>query len=615
MGTPRSPHKMNMQSDPEEGLGIPGLHRVRRTILVVDVVESVRLMQAFEADIIDRWRRFVDEVQTASLPPHGGRLVKSLGDGMLIEFAGTRPAAAAAFDLHRRLHAYNAGRRPEAALQLRAGLHAAEVVLDRLDIYGPGVNIAARVAALAAPGETMATVNARDELLGGVDAELEDLGHLYVKHLDHAVHCWRLTPPRGTPAVPYVVSITPAPGVSNVVIPRLAVMPLVTHGLSGSDRFAGHLVADNLNLRLSRSHALRVISRLSAGALAGRGLTVPEVARQLGVQYVVAGSILPHGATHWRVNLELADGADGTVIWTRSDTLESAALLQADDDFSAEAARQLFNAVSSHQVQRLATHSLPSLQSYSLQLAGLELMHRAALTDFERARSVLETLVERHPRSPTPRAWLSQWWVLRTTRGLGGLPQDEAVQALGHTRSALQTDPASALALASQGFVEAHMLRDLDAAEHTLERAIACNGNEPLAWLYRSVVHGFRGQGDEAYRAAETAASLSPLDPQRHYFDALTASAAVTAGHLERGIELARRALQINRNHLPTLRALAVALAETGDLQASRAAGQRVLALQPDFTLRNYQREAPKGGETTRERFVAALARAGLPAG
>ena len=608
-----------MPLSPEDEIAMPELQRVRRAVVVVDVVESVRLMQAYEADVIDRWRRFVVEVRTQVLPTHGGRLVKSLGDGMLMEFAGVRAAAAASFDIQHRVQAYNVGRLPEAAIRLRAGAHVTQVVIDDLDIYGPGVNVVSRLAALAAPGEVLATVQFRDELVGGIDAELEDLGDCWVKHLDEAIHCWRLLPPRqvGVGAVAAVPAVTApaARGTANVMTPRLAVMPLTGMGLPPGDLAAGHLVADTLTARLSRSVALRVISRLSTAALHGRGFTASEIAQRLAAQYVVAGAIVARGSGSWRITLELIDGADGTVLWTQTETVAPASLTACDDDYTALMAHALIDHIASHQLLRMTTHPLPSLQSYSLQLAGLQLMHGAARGQFDRARAVLETLVDRHPRAPVPRAWMSQWWVLRTTRGLCTAPRDEAAQALSHTRSALQADPECALALATQGFVECHMLRDLDAAENTLERAIHANPNEPLAWLYRSVVHGFRGEGEQAWRTAETASSLSPLDPQRHYFDALAASAAITAGALERGIELARRALHVNRNHLPTLRALTAAFAESGDLESARQAGQRVLALAPEFTVHDYISSAPKGSEATRERFGAAFAKAGIPLG
>lgn len=614
---------------------LPDLHRARRAVVVADMVESVRLMQAHEAEVIDRWRRFVAVVRSQVLPPHGGRLVRSLGDGMLLEFGDARAAAASAFALHRALAPLNDGRPADEAMRLRVGAHVAEIAIDELDIYGDGVNVAARVAGLAAPGEVVTTVEFADELLHGVDAELEDLGSCWVKGLDAAVHCWRIEPPQPlrartatgpstTPvaSIPSPAAETAAPGPAaaeaarlDALLPRIAVMPLATAGLAGDDALAGHLVADSLTARLAQAGVLRVTSRLSAAALAGRALTGPEIAARLAVQYVVAGSIARRSGARWRVQLELIDGADGALVWTQAEDVDPPELLRTDDDFSAAMAAGLLDAIATHQLRRTQTHTLPTLQAYALQLAGLRLMHRAALDDFARARSVLEALVERHPRAPVPRAWLAQWWVLRTTRQLATAPQEEAAQALAHTRSALQADPSCALALATRGFIETHMQRDLDAAAATLDQALEANPNEALAWLYRSVVHGFRGEGEAAYRAAETASALSPLDPQRHYFDALTASAAITAGRHARGIELARRALLVNRNHLPTLRALTVALAETGDVPAAREMGARVLALAPEFTIRSYVAGAPKGAEATRLRFAEAFAKAGLPGG
>jgi adenylate cyclase len=622
MGTPpiqgRANHGMIGQEPAggaDEAIELP---RLWRAVLIVDVVESVRLMQAHESAFIRCWRRFVDDVRQLLLPTGGGRLVKSLGDGLLLEFNDAPVAAQAAFWLHERMSLVARSMPADACPRLRAGLHVAEVVVDGLDIYGPGVNVAARVAALAAPGETIATVQARDQLLDGIDVHSEDLGALFVKHLDSALHCFRLhrvtsvLDSAATTATTRSETHTPS---HDAQLPRMAVMPLQVRGLQGDELSAGHLVADNLSLRLARNPLVRVIARGSANALASRGLMASELAARLEVRYLVTGSLTRLRDARWRLTVELVESPGDTVMWSRTDTLDPDLLLEPDDDYTAEVAMALMAAVASLQVKRTGTHSLPSLQSYSLHLAGLQLMHRTAISDFERARPVLETLVERHPLQAMPRTWLSQWWVLRTTRLLSPTPREDAAQALSHTRVALQAAPDNALALATQGFVECHLLRDLAAAETTLERALACGPNEALAWLYRSVVHGFRGEGVQAWRHAETALSLSPLDPQRHYFDALCGAAAIIAGEYPRGIALAERALRANRHHPPTLRALALGQVESGDVAAGRQTMQRLLVLEPGFTIRDYLGNAPAGGEAARERFARALATAGAPLG
>ena len=145
----------------------PPAERERRAIVVVDVVESVRLMELDELNHISRWRSLVEETVTQILPSRNGRLVKSLGDGMLLEFATVREAVVAALDLRERAASRNALLPPATAMHLRIGGHVADVVRDTRDIYGVGVNLAARVASLAGPDEIVVTADFRDELFGG----------------------------------------------------------------------------------------------------------------------------------------------------------------------------------------------------------------------------------------------------------------------------------------------------------------------------------------------------------------------------------------------------------------------------------------------------------------
>jgi adenylate cyclase len=271
-------------------------------------------------------------------------------------------------------------------------------------------------------------------------------------------------------------------------------------------------------------------------------------------------------------------------------------------------------AIAAQEARRAQRFAFPTLEGFSLQLAGSTLMHRSSREQFDHAREIFEHLIERHPRMPEPRAWLAKWYVLRVTRGFVEDLPAESARALEQTRRALDGSPECSLALAVEGFVHCHMLRDLDGAEERLNRALAINPNDSLAWLFSCVVQGFRGDGATALASADRAIELSPLDPLRHYYDALACSAALAARKLPRAIELAKRALRVNRDHLPTLRALTIAQVESGSLDEARQTAVRVLALEPSLTLRDYIARAPKGGETTRIRYAAALGEAGIPA-
>jgi Flp pilus assembly protein TadD len=312
--------------------------------------------------------------------------------------------------------------------------------------------------------------------------------------------------------------------------------------------------------------------------------------------------------------VELADVRSQEVIWANEIQGDIAEVLEPKSDMVESICAGIMTAIAAREMRRAQRFPLPTLEGFSLQLAGATLMHRSSRKEFDHAREILEYLVERHPRVPEPRAWLAKWYVLRVMRGLVEDLAAESARALEQTRRALDASPECSLALAVEGFAHCHMLRDLSGAEERLNRALAINPNDSLAWLFSCVVQGFRGNGETAMASADRAIELSPLDPIRHYYDALACSAALAARRLPRAIELARRALRVNRDHLPTLRALTIAQVESGSLEEARQTAVRVLALEPSLTLRDYIARAPKGGETTRIRYATSLGEAGIPA-
>jgi adenylate cyclase len=240
-------------------------------------------------------------------------------------------------------------------------------------------------------------------------------------------------------------------------------------------------------------------------------------------------------------------------------------------------------------------------------------MHRQAHADFVRSHEILEHLVDRHPRAAAPHVWLAQWHVLTVTKGWGMVTAPEGDRALGHTRRAIDLNPDSAMSLAMEAFVHCHMKQDLMKAHERVLDALAINPNEPWAWLVRSIVDSLLGRGEDAWQWALRARWLSPMDPVKHYFDSLAASAAVAAGRYAEAETLARMALSKDSRHLPTLRALAIAQVHRGALDQARDTVATVMRLQPLFTLERYVGDAPPGSEVMRSRWATALRAAGAP--
>jgi len=579
-----------------------------RAIVVVDIVESVRLMESHEADFIARWRSFIDEVRTTIMPARRGRLVKSLGDGLLLEFESPTEALAVATELQQRVGRLSHGRAAADAILLRIGLHVSEVVIDDLDVYGVGVNLAARLTTLADPGGIVVSSQFADRLVWGIDADLEDLGYCYLKHVSEPVHAFKVRGPGS------LASTVPTPATTVPPVPTIAILPPISSTPSAHSAVIGEALADSVTAQLSASHYLRVISRLSTSALRARALRAIEIGNLLGCTFILSGTLREDG-DRIVLSAELTEARSEEIIWAGRVAGREQDVLAVESEFTQTLCVHVVDAISSHEIRRVRTHALPTLEAFSLQLTGAMLMHRASRNDFERGREVLEHLLERHPRAPEPRAWLAKWYVLRVSRGFVQDLRRESARALDHTHRALDNAPECSLALAVEGFVHCHMLRDLDGAEERLDRALQVNPNDSLAWIFKCAVLTFRGHGEEALRAARRAVALSPVDPMRHYYDGLMASAATAANELDLAIRLATRSLRMNADHLPTLRALAIAQAESGAVDDARKTGQRILQLDPGLTARLYLERGPKGGEVPRQRFAAALVEAGIPAG
>ena len=586
----------------------PELPRSRRAIVVVDVVESVRLMQADEADVINRWRHMVNEVRHQLVPAHGGRLVKSLGDGLLLEFEAVPAAVSAALALQACTGAVNLAHPPQSWLRLRVGVHVGLVVSDDLDIYGQDVNITQRLMTLAQPDEVVVSAAVVDQLVPGLDAEVEDLGMCHFKHLSHPLHAYRLRRANDGP-LPTVTS----GGAGESLLPRIAVVPFASQAVSELQAAIGDAIADGVIARLSASGRMRVISRLSTSVMRARAKSVSEIGKLLDAAYVLSGSYELIGS-HLELRAELADARSEEVVWIESLGCELAELLRPDSALADKLASLAADAMAAGELRRVRALPMPSLEGFSLLLGAVTLMHRTARQDFDRAGELLEYLIERYPRAPEPRAWMAEWYVLRVSRGVVQDIGEEAARALDHTRRALDASPDCSMALAAEGFVHCHMRRDLDLADERLNQALQLNPSDALAWLFRCAVQSFRGAGEQAVAAGEHAVALSPLDPMRHYYDALASTAALCAGQLSRSIELASRSLRVNRHHLPTLRTLAIAQAEQGDLDAARETVRRVLEIEPGFTIKRYLERGPRGGEGPRLRYARALQEAGVPA-
>lgn len=600
-------------------------------VLVVDLVESVRLMREHEAFTVRRWAEFVRNVTNDILPRRRGALVKSLGDGLMARFTEVAAAVAAVTDMHRALAEQNAGIPDAQHFHLRAGVNAAMAWSDGIDIYGTGVNLAARLATLAGPGETIASASAhdqlaaalaalanpgetigsataRDELTHGVDAFCEDLGDCIVKHFDKPVRAYRVGPASPHPALPGRRDY------GTTMQPTIAVIPFGARNNAPGHFDVGNLIADSVIWRLSKAPNLKVISRLSTRVFRGRASDVGEVSAFLGATYILSGGYVVD-AGRLLVTAELSAARNNQVVWTDRLTGDIDDLLQPESELAHRIAAAVHFSVFDAEVEHVMTQPLPTLASYSLLLGGIKLMHRSSKTEFFQTRKILDELIHRHNRIAAPRAWLANWCILRVTRGWSEDRKREAAEALSASHAALDRDPSDALALATEGFVYCHLLNDLDTARKRCDQAVDANPSHALGWLYGGTVSAFKGDGDAAVNATRRAMDLSPLDPQRYYFESLGATAELSAQQYENAERLARSSLMLNRMHPSTWRVLTISLVLQGRMDEAREALGKVRELEPALTVERYVARMPNAQLETGRQWARCLEMAGLPTG
>ncbi|UUZ77636.1 hypothetical protein LP414_11340 [Polaromonas sp. P1(28)-13] len=330
----------------------------------------------------------------------------------------------------------------------------------------------------------------------------------------------------------------------------------------------------------------------------------------LAATFVLSGSYIASG-NKILLMAELADTRSNQIVWAERVSGDTLDLLQAQSEILNSVATAAAKALIDSEVQQSLVQPMPRLDSSSLLLGGISMMHRSSVRDFDRSRQALDALVERHGRLAIPRAWLAKWHIMRIIRGLSDSPQRDTQLALEQTKRALDSEPENALTLAIEGHAYCQLLGKVEEANDRLGRAVRANPNEPLAWLFKSVASSMWGSAADSVDEAEYARALSPIDPLKYLFDLLTAAALLAAEEHGRAIEYARRSLRMNRHHSPTLRVLLTAQVETG---LNVDAGQTLQALlqeEPGLTVSAYL-SMGSGSSVTRQRCAAALRQLGL---
>ena len=582
------------------------LKRPTKIIAVVDVVESVRLMEQDEQAFIRRWQAFVAYV-VQRLPLDTGRMHKSLGDGLMLEFADPDGCLRAACAMQAWFSQGNANRAPADHMHLRIGAHLADYVADAYDIYGTDVNLATRIASLAGPGEIIISASLRQRLGEDDNAlQLEDLGSCHLKHVREPVHAFRVGAAGSAPVLPA------ASRRAEALRATLAVLPFAIHDAAASGT-SGEALADDLISALAASDQVQLVSRLATDHLRPGASDKHGTGQQAAPQYLLGGRARRQGS-QLGLSVELVDAATGHVAWARSFKGRSDALGAPDARLLQELVPALHAAIMARETERARGHALPTLGGPTLLLSSIALMHRLCPADTERARARLEHLAERWPRHPAPHAWLAhlhtlQWQVLA---GDAAGQTTQRRLALDQAATAVRCDAGSVLALAMEGHARVHAARDLRGAGERYDQALAGHPEDALTLLFQAEWLALQGRAAAARDAAQRALRACLPLPLHYLCDSVAAMAALIAGDVGDGLKLARRSVRRNPHHLAGRELLVAALALSGQMAEARDGVPALAQLSPGYSVSSLLARTPAVAPVTRM-LADALLCAGVP--
>lgn len=576
----------------------------RRLVVVAafDVVGFSTVVEADEDAALAAWRLLRREIDPL-IARGGGRIFKSLGDGLLVEFTSPVEATRSALEVQAAVAAMAPTR--DIRLELRCAIHMGDVIVDGSDLLGDGINIVSRLQDHAPVGGVLVSAAVMDLISGRIDAPIKDMGSLKLKNISRPVHAYGVGAgkrPKSTPAIDSFQRRRPS----------IAVLPFIDQsGETTNSYFSDGLVEDIISA-LSCLPELIVISRTSTLQYRGAAHDVRQIRRDLGVRYLLSGSVRRAG-TKVRLSAELADCESGSTIWSDRFAGEAADLFDLQDELSAKVVATITPQVQEAELRRVLRKRPESLDAYEYMLRGLDLMYRFEDDKFAQALPMFEKAMALDPSYAMAHALAASWYNVRIDQGLSpDRPADrEQVERL--SKLALTMDRFDPHALSLCGHIRAFRFRDYDHAIELFDRAIAANPSSAIAWLRSSPTFSYIGETREARRRAEIGLRLSPYDAHVFFGYSVIALSSYMAGDYVDASQWARRSAALNPRYTANLRFLAASLAANGQIEEARQAGRDLLRVDPTFRVMPFAENYAAKDPAKRKLFADHLVLAGLP--
>jgi adenylate cyclase len=578
-------------------------------VLAADVAGYSRLMGADEEGTLARLKAVRKTLIDPAIASHRGRIVKTTGDGMLVEFASAVDAARSSAEVQRGMAEQNAALPQDQRLEFRIGIHVGDVIIDDNDIFGDGVNIAARLEGIAEPGGVCISDDAQRQIRGKVDFSFEDMGAQNLKNIAEPMRAWRMRV--GEVPAPTTAKHSFAGSGAALALPdkpSIAVLPF--QNMSGDpeqEYFADGMVEDIITA-LSRFKSLFVIARNSSFTYKGKAIDIKQVGRELGVRYVLEGSVRK-AAGRVRITGQLIEAATNSHLWADKFDGDLADVFELQDKITASVVGAIAPKLEQAEIERAKRKPTERLDSYDFFLRGMALTYRRSIAE---ACASFREAFARDPEYAA--AYAMTAFLMKLPQSIEGtpLPAEVRLEAIQYAQLAARLANEDAFALARSAHVLTFLGREYEQTDAMIEQAVVLNPNLAVVWFSRGWISVMRGEPVRAIESFDRMMRLSPLDPLRRGIWYGNACSYNALRRYDEGCASAMKAVQDNPD-THSLGAFIMNAVPAGRVAEARDAIGQLLKLRPNFRISHvleifHTRDAEWGS-----RMVAAFREAGLP--
>jgi len=550
-------------------------------ILAADVVGYSRLMGINEEGTLAALKTHQRELIDPKIAEHRGRIVKTTGDGALVEFASAVDAVRCAVEIQCAMSERSAAIPEDRRIDFRIGINVGDIIIDEGDVYGDGVNIAARLEGIADRGGICISDDTFRQVRDKIDVGFDDAGERQLKNIERPVRVYRVQLGKTAQRAEKASASTKRPSI--------AVLPFKNMSGDPEQEYFADGMVDEIITGLSRIKWLSVVSRNSSYLFKNRPATMKDVAATLGVRYVLEGGVRKSG-NRVRITAQLIDAETDAHLWAEQydRLLEDVFALQ--DEITMCVVGAIEPSVRKAEIDRIKRQRPDNFTAYDLLLQSQQFVFAGMPAEAAKAITLLEQALKLEPNYSAAHAYLS--WCLHARFGRGGLREEDRLAAVDHARAAVALGNDDATALAIAALVLAYDGHDVSTALKVFDRALELSNCNVFALCWNAAILAWIGRSELAIERAQRALRLGPFDSLIWRAHHALSIAYFDSHRYGDAADSARSVIAANSAYSLPRAILAAALLRLGRLDEARAAARTVLEHEPSFTIHGTARYA-----------------------